>query len=543
MVRRALVVIAGLAAALLLCAPVFAAGAKEAEQAAGAAGKSGVEKYFPVQGKKYTINWVSGASAPVDEDALMVKYWNDAFNVDIKIINIETNKYVELINLRFAAGDIPDRFLISPMSNLIKWKEQDILAEVPREAIEKIAPKLYQRLLQTSKSYFDYCSVGGKIYGFRQLRAPNDFRSVALWRRDWLKNVGINKIPETLDEAEAALYKFAKEDPDRNGKADTYGLSGDGIYAIFGAYGIYPGGERGQDDNGFWVKRDGKLVNSVVRPEMKLALEKLAKYYKDGVLDPEFITGENTGGYWGVSHAFIKGRIGMTNRGTWYHWEPAQYEGAYQGMNYTELSKIYGPKTESDILGYGGPLKMAGYESGLPQGGFYTAAFGFGKPLEKAPDRMGKMLTMIEAFTMDLDTYTKIQFGKEGVSYQMVQGRPVRIGEYKDIASLCKIGAQETFTTINLPEMWWATVSWGEDTWAKRYGFEKGGLKDELVMALPEVAKYSADLNKMKSEMVVQIITGAKPLSTFDDFAKKWYGSGGQEMEKAVNAWYSSLAK
>ncbi len=199
-------VIAGLVAAILLCAPAFAAGGKEAEQAAGTAGKSGVEKYFPLQGKKYTINWVSGASAPVDEDALMVKYWNDAFNVDIKIINIETNKYVELINLRFAAGDIPDRFQISPMSNLIKWKEQDILAEVPREAVEKISPKLYQRLLQTSKSYFDYCSVGGKIYGFRQLRAPNDFRSVALWRRDWLKNVGIARIPETLDEAEAALY-------------------------------------------------------------------------------------------------------------------------------------------------------------------------------------------------------------------------------------------------------------------------------------------------------------------------------------------------
>ena len=35
---------------------------------------------------------------------------------------------------------------------------------------------------------------------------------------------------------------------------------------------------------------DGKLVNSNVSPRRREALEKLAQYYADGVLDPEFVT-------------------------------------------------------------------------------------------------------------------------------------------------------------------------------------------------------------------------------------------------------------
>ena len=47
-------------------------------------------------------------------------------------------------------------------------------------------------------------------------------------------------------------------------------------------------------------------------PKAKEALALLNRLYKDGVLDPEFITGENQGGYWALSHAFINQRIGLS---------------------------------------------------------------------------------------------------------------------------------------------------------------------------------------------------------------------------------------
>ena len=60
---------------------------------------------------------------------------------------------------------------------------------------------------------------------------------------------------------------------------------------------------------------------------MKEALTYLRKWYKDGVIDPEFVTGENKGGYKHLSHAFINGKIGMTSMGNYYHWvQDGDYE-------------------------------------------------------------------------------------------------------------------------------------------------------------------------------------------------------------------------
>lgn len=55
---------------------------------------------------------------------------------------------------------------------------------------------------------------------------------------------------------------------------------------------------------------------------MKQALEVLHKWYVDGVLDPEFVTGENEGGYWAITHKFLNNQIGYTNMGNFYHWLP-----------------------------------------------------------------------------------------------------------------------------------------------------------------------------------------------------------------------------
>lgn len=60
---------------------------------------------------------------------------------------------------------------------------------------------------------------------------------------------------------------------------------------VYGAFGFLP--DR-------WTEKDGKLVYGAVQPEIKEALTLLNKRYKDGVIDPEFITGENNGGYWAL---------------------------------------------------------------------------------------------------------------------------------------------------------------------------------------------------------------------------------------------------
>ena len=107
---------------------------------------------------------------------------------------------------------------------------------------------------------------------------------------DWLRNVGIDKVPETLDELYAALWKFRHEDPDGNGIQDTYGMCPNAqawfkaFGEVFGAYGIVPHG---------WMLRDGRgRVGRGPGPEVKQILGLLRKWYDDGLIDPDFAIGQ-----------------------------------------------------------------------------------------------------------------------------------------------------------------------------------------------------------------------------------------------------------
>ena len=62
------------------------------------------------------------------------------------------------------------------------------------------------------------------------------------------------------------------------------------------------------------------------------------------------------------------------------------------------------------------------------------------------------------------------------------------------------------------------------------------GYSQPLLPATDANTKYSADLFKLSMQAYNDIITGAKPISHFDDFVKTFYANGGTELEAEVNA-------
>ena len=46
---------------------------------------------------------------------------------------------------------------------------------------------------------------------------------------------------------------------------------------------------------------------------------------------------------------------------------------------------------------------------------------------------------------------------------------------------------------------------------------------------------YNATLNQMRNETIVNIITGAAELDTFDEFVEQWYEMGGAQITEEVN--------
>ncbi|MDF2713084.1 MAG: extracellular solute-binding protein [Paenibacillus sp.] len=472
--------------------------------------------------RPYTFTWVSGQSTPVEADAKMVRYWEQKFNVVLDVWNIDSKRYADMMNMKFAAGEIPDRMNVNGFVRLKQYVDQDILAKIPLDMLRTHAPNVYARTEREHPGAFEYATIDGNVYGIPKLNYFARYRAPVVWRGDWLSSVGIDAVPETLDEFETAVYKFAKEDPDRNGKHDTYGLSGSSLDLVYGAYGYMPFN---------WSERDGKLVYGAVQPEMKEALGRLQRWYKDGVIDPEFISGENTGGYWAISHAFIRERIGLSSLGHYYHWVPVE-----TAHNYVEMKKKRPQAAES--LAYGLPPKGSDGKMGAPQGNELSGNFvSFGKQLEKEPDKLAKLLHMIDSISAaDFETYVTAMYGVRGEDWEFNE-RNVPVSNTGSSLALEKMGANNVMESLELPEFTEKKVL--SLPLAEEYRFDVGGIRNWLLAALPGQAKYESELRKLQDRAYVSIITGDRPLDYFDEFVKQWKSGGGAQLEREANEWYA----
>ncbi|NMA85075.1 MAG: extracellular solute-binding protein [Epulopiscium sp.] len=491
-------------------------------------------KYQPIEGKTYDISWTVGQLAPIDENAEMTQYWNEKWNVKLDIWNIDNAQWHEIINLRFATGEIPDKVRVLGFPTLKKYYDQDLLAEIPEDVLQHMAPTVYKYHTTDVPGALNYGKIDGKLYGIPHYSISANYRRPVVWRGDWLENVGITKTPETLDEFEEAMYKFTKEDPDKNGKNDTYGLSTTGLNAVYGAYGFLPAN---------WAVRDGKLVYGAVQPEMKQALEKLSKWYKDGIIDPEFITGENKGGYSHISHSFVTGQVGYTSHGFYYHWRPQMGEDDKDviGHNIQELLKTTPEVVDSLIFGLP-PVGPEG-KSGVPQETIVSGIFdGLGKHLEEEPDKIGKILLMFEDLVATFDNFLTARQGFEGKHWEWQNNMPVRLEPYTDGKELSKIGAMPVMTLIS-PYEYESKLLPLRIKFANDNKFDVGGIREELLSPLESQGKYQTELDKIREETYVSIIIGDKPIDYFDTFVDQWYKSGGEQLEKEANEWYQSLSK
>ncbi|PZD96127.1 ABC transporter substrate-binding protein [Paenibacillus sambharensis] len=500
-------------------------------------------KYEPVEGKKYTISWLPYEKVPVPKDAEMVKFYEEKFNVDFDIWNLDHANVVELFNMRLAAGEIPDYNRNAVKTNTLpQYVDQGVLAEIPEEVIKKYMPTIYENAMKLDPNWLKYASVDGKIYGLPILSDAAEFRSTIVWRGDWLEKVGITKTPDTLEEFEEAFYKFANEDPDGNGVKDTYGLSQSGLQAIFGAYGVLPGYGPHKWQDWFWMEKDGRIVNAAVMPEAKEALKLLNKWYKDGVLDPEFITGENTGDYWGISHAFVNGKIGFTGHGQNQHWyEPlAEIEGDKGGRNYEELAKK--DPAIAKAIRYGLPPAGVNGERTLFANNYVDApVIVFGKQLEDEPDKLGKILQILEhnMGTTKENFYT----ANLGIKGKHWDSDDETLRTFKILPPYNEMEGNVYGAGIFASDFLTFTMNEVKNEWARKNGFSEGAVRNKLIGALPSDDMYKAELIKLRDEAYISIITGDKPVDYFDEFVKKWNAAGGEQATKEANEWQANLAK
>lgn len=140
----------------------------------------------------------------------------------------------------------------------------------------------YPNLSKANKNVLKSITVDGQIIGVYRARPIG--RYGFSYRTDWAEAVGITEEPKTIEDVYNMMYKFTYEDPDGNGKDDTYGLeltkyTGplDVMQTWFGV-----GNE--------WVLQDGKMVPVHETPEYKEALNWMRKLYEDGLIRSDWAT-------------------------------------------------------------------------------------------------------------------------------------------------------------------------------------------------------------------------------------------------------------
>lgn len=483
---------------------------------------------------RMTISIAPYRRSPTEPDGKVILYFEDLYDVDFDIWNVEADRYAELMGIRFASGEIPDVMDIRT-DQLSRWYEQGVLAEIPMDLLEENAPLSYEANLEEEPNFLRPGMIDGKLYSLQEV-PPTDIRyPAAVWRGDWLEALGIDSIPETLDEFEDAVYAIALQDPDGNGEKDTYGISNMGMQSVYGAFGLA--------HDKWFQDGEGGLVHGAVHPDMRRALETLARWYADGVIDPEFITGENTGGYWALSHAFINGRIGYTNQGGYTHWYPPLTEGGQGGANYTELSKI--SQEAADSIWYGVPPvgpdgKYGIFFAGEAKRIVANVITAFGIQLEEDQEKFARVLNILDQIkSSSYESYLTSRFGFEGEDYIINERNQVTpIGQAaEDVNYIESQGGGWAFRFFDNPQFA-NMVDPVLRNWALDHNYGRNIAKHELLVGLPSEGRYMAELNKIRDEAFVAIVTGDEPIGYFDAFVAEWYDAGGDTLTDEATEWY-----
>lgn len=238
---------------------------------------------------------VQGGREP-EENALFEAEVERLTGIKVKIIKPPGSEYNTKLTAMLATGE-PLDIAYMGSSVLAELLDQDLLEpltdRVKASSILSdpsiIAPSEWDRVQESF----------GEIYGVFNKFEQGTLPTV---RADWLENLGLDD-PVTLDDYYEVLKAFTFNDPDGNGKDDTYGMSiGYTLYdisSLFGAYGLV---------RGYAKDSAGNLYSPFATEAAIPVYEFLAKIYREGILGPNFIT-NNSGAF---RDMFMTDKAGMT---------------------------------------------------------------------------------------------------------------------------------------------------------------------------------------------------------------------------------------
>jgi putative aldouronate transport system substrate-binding protein len=279
--------------------------------------------------------------------------------------------YGDKTNVTLASNKLPDIMVVNE-------KAPAFIKAAEAGAFWDLTGKLdkYPNLTPADPQVAKNVEVNGKTWGIYRVRPL--LRSSVTLRKDWLAKVGLPE-PESVPDLYQVAKAFTEQDPDGNGKKDTYGLiipKWPGPYASaspYDAFETWHGAPNG------WGERNGKLVQGFDTEEFLTANRELKKWVDEGLINPDFATLDP--GNW--MDPFVQGKGGII------------IDVNVKSTDLFNLFKEKDPKDFDKVVQTGNLKRADGQKFSLPFAG-YANVLAISKQRIKTEDQLEETLQVLD---------------------------------------------------------------------------------------------------------------------------------------------------
>lgn len=452
--------------------------------------------------------------------------------------------YHQKLKLQIAANDIPDMSFCdtNELDMLIK---ANMIVDLTPYYNEYASDYLKGQLGYRNGVSFVPAIRGNKIYGLPSVTDANNGVPLMYIRKDWLDALGLS-VPRTLGQVYAVAKAFVNDDPDKNGVKDTFGIvlskeldtyTSWPIWAIANAYGAYPTANSVYP----WIflkDAQGKITYGSIQPNVKNVLAQLHYLYNDGVFDKEFATKDfNT-----VTETIAAGKVGILFGEFWSPLWPLADTLKNNPKADWECYPVPGaagiqikPYTPLNVQGYYFIRKGYQHPEALVIALNHRAEVDNGRTTDPFALNWQKVMLSDKYKNYSIHAWLPFYIDKVDKNVQYSADVVAALNK-KDPSRLTP--TEKTFYNN--------VLKGGIDNWPLNQIYTNSmpqllAYKDFQFSAYngaptDSMGKYKSVLDQLELTTFTQIITGAKPLSEFDNFVIKWKQLGGTKILNEINS-------
>lgn len=450
-------------------------------------------------------------------DAPFFKELMKRTGVEIEFIHPPAGEEASNFNLMVASGDLPDLIEYSFLAykgGPEKAIEDNVIMDITDMMQEK-APNLSKQLADHPQWDKQVKTDSGKYYCFPAIRGDEflDYWQGPQVRQDYLEQVGLER-PETIDEWEQMLIAFR----DQLGLETPLTLKDNSTnaYAFVGAYGI---------TKQFFLK-DGTVVYGPMTDEYEQYINLMAKWVREGLLDPDFATHDSKTFDAQVS----SGKAGA-------------YVGSVGGDMGKYISATKEQNPEAKIVAVKPPVLTKGEQ---PTIGFKDFDYipGQSVSITTACKNLDAAFRLMD-YAYGEEGHMFFNFGIEGTSYNMVDGYPTYVDsiihptepgmtvqnamtEYTRAAVMGPMIQDKRYFEQYMvnPEQKETAEVWklaGDASWRMPNVTYTVDEANQITSKLNEINSYAA-------EMEIKFILGEEPMSGLDSYRETLKSMGLDEV-------------